>query len=99
MEARGICTTVHPHSTRPAGQRPCVEAVDFELWAAWSTAARYSRRCSKLLFGVAPLEQRDKVCMECKRQHATCVMVNRGPTVSGTGHAYRLRCPVPTFRA
>lgn len=52
--------------------------VDFELWGCPVNGRQVLAAVQQLLFGVAPLEQRDKVCMECKRQHATCVMVTEG---------------------
>ncbi len=52
--------------------------VDFELWGCPVNAAQVLAAVRQLLFGVDPLDQRDKVCMECKRQHAVCVMVADG---------------------
>jgi sulfhydrogenase subunit delta len=49
--------------------------VDFELWGCPVNGAQVLAAVQQLLLGVAPRDQRDAVCMECKRQHAVCVMV------------------------
>jgi coenzyme F420-reducing hydrogenase gamma subunit len=36
-----------------------------------------------LLFGVIPPEEKDKVCLDCKRQHNVCVMVTKGEPCMG----------------
>jgi hypothetical protein len=36
-----------------------------------------------LLFGVAPVEERDKVCLECKRHGTVCVLVAKGEPCLG----------------
>ena len=57
--------------------------VDFELWGCPVNGRQVLAAVRQLLFGVAPLNQRDKVCMECKRQHAVCVMVTEGKPCMG----------------
>lgn len=57
--------------------------VDFELWGCPVNGAQVLAAVRQLLFGVAPLEQRDKLCMECKRQQAVCVMVTEGMPCMG----------------
>ncbi len=52
--------------------------VDFELWGCPVNGRQVLAAIQQLLFGVTPLDTRDKVCMECKRQHAVCVMVTEG---------------------
>ncbi len=52
--------------------------VDFELWGCPVTSAQVLGAVRALLFGVPPLEANDKVCIECKRQQAVCVMVTKG---------------------
>jgi len=52
--------------------------VDFEIWGCPVNGRQVLAAVQQLLFGVAPLNPRDKVCMECKRQHAVCVMVAQG---------------------
>lgn len=49
--------------------------VDFELWGCPVNGKQVLATVQQLLFGVSPLDLHDKVCMECKRQHAVCVMV------------------------
>ena len=57
--------------------------VDFEIWGCPVNGAQVLAAVRQLLFGVAPLDQKDKVCMECKRQHAVCVMVSEGKPCLG----------------
>jgi len=49
--------------------------VDFEIWGCPVNGRQVLAAVQQLLFGVVPIDQRDKVCMECKRQHTVCVMV------------------------
>ncbi len=49
--------------------------VDFELWGCPVNGRQVLAAVQQLLFGVAPLQSNDKVCMECKRTHTVCVMV------------------------
>ncbi|MEW6728316.1 MAG: sulfhydrogenase subunit delta [Pseudomonadota bacterium] len=57
--------------------------VDFELWGCPVNGRQVLAAVRQLLFGVAPVDMRDKVCMECKRQHAVCVMVAHGMPCMG----------------
>jgi coenzyme F420-reducing hydrogenase gamma subunit len=57
--------------------------VDLELWGCPVNGRQVLGAVRALLFGVAPLEERDKVCLECKRAHAVCVMVTRGEPCMG----------------
>lgn len=57
--------------------------VDFEIWGCPVNGAQVLAAVRQLLFGVSPLDQKDKVCMECKRQHAVCVMVSAGKPCLG----------------
>jgi sulfhydrogenase subunit delta len=57
--------------------------VDFELWGCPVNGRQVLATVQQLLSGVAPLDQRDKLCMECKRQHAVCVMVAGGQPCMG----------------
>lgn len=57
--------------------------VDFELWGCPVNGQQVLATVQQLLFGVTPLDPRDKVCMECKRQHAVCVMVTEGRPCMG----------------
>lgn len=52
--------------------------VDLELWGCPVNTRQVMAAVRALLFGVVPAEDRDKVCMECKRQQAVCVMVAQG---------------------
>ena len=52
--------------------------VDFEVWGCPVNGPQVLTVVQQLLFGLAPLDGRDKVCMECKRRHAVCVMVTEG---------------------
>ena len=57
--------------------------VDLELWGCPVNGRQIIAAIRSLLSGVAPLQDRDKVCMECKRQHTVCVMVTRGVPCMG----------------
>jgi len=57
--------------------------VDFELWGCPVSGRQLLAVVRALLSGVAPAEERDKVCMECKRSGAVCVMVTRGVACMG----------------
>jgi coenzyme F420-reducing hydrogenase gamma subunit len=57
--------------------------VDFELWGCPVNGRQVLAAVRQLLFGVAPVDTRDKVCMECKRQQALCVMVTHGMPCMG----------------
>jgi len=52
--------------------------VDLELWGCPVSGRQVLAAVRALLFGVAPVEERDKVCMECKRTQAVCVLVAKG---------------------
>jgi coenzyme F420-reducing hydrogenase gamma subunit len=57
--------------------------VDFEIWGCPVNGPQVLATVQQLLFGVAPVDLRDKLCMECKRQHAVCVMVSDGRPCMG----------------
>ena len=57
--------------------------VDMELWGCPVSSRQVLAALRALLFGVAPLEERDKVCLECKRSQTVCVMVTRGEPCMG----------------
>lgn len=65
--------------------------VDLELWGCPVNGHQVLMAVRALLFGVRPVEQHDRVCLECKRQGNVCVMVTQqlpcmGPvTVTGCG--------------
>ena len=52
--------------------------VDLELWGCPVNGRQLIAAVRALLFGVVPLEEHDKVCMECKRAQVVCVMVAHG---------------------
>ncbi len=52
--------------------------VDLELWGCPVNGRQVITAIRALLFGVVPQQDRDKVCMECKRQQTVCVMVAKG---------------------
>jgi len=51
--------------------------VDLELWGCPVSKRQILIAIRALLFGVMPVEEHDKVCMECKRQQTVCVMVTK----------------------
>jgi coenzyme F420-reducing hydrogenase gamma subunit len=57
--------------------------VDLELWGCPVSGRQVLAAVRALLFGVTPVEESDKVCMECKRQHTVCVLVARGEACMG----------------
>jgi coenzyme F420-reducing hydrogenase gamma subunit len=80
-----IETLAHVH---PVGE---VVKVDLELWGCPITAAQILAALRAFAYGVLPVNEADKVCLECKRSQTVCVMVTRqapcmGPvTRSGCG--------------
>jgi len=57
--------------------------VDFELWGCPVNSQQMLAVVNALLLGVAPRDNADKVCTECKRQGYPCVMVSRGVACMG----------------
>jgi coenzyme F420-reducing hydrogenase gamma subunit len=57
--------------------------VDFELWGCPVSGPQMLAVVNALLLGVAPRDNADKVCTECKRQGYPCVLVSRGIACMG----------------
>lgn len=57
--------------------------VDLELLGCPVSSTQVLAAVRALLFGVAPVDDRDRVCLECKRQQAVCVMVTQGEPCMG----------------
>lgn len=57
--------------------------VDFELWGCPVSSSQILAVVNSLLLGVAPRDNADKVCTECKRRNLTCVMVSQGVACMG----------------
>ena len=57
--------------------------VDFELWGCPVNSRQIVAAVGSLLNGAVPIDERDKVCMECKRQQAVCVVVAKGQPCMG----------------
>lgn len=57
--------------------------VDLEIWGCPVNGRQVMAAIRSLLFGVVPLDENDKVCLECKRQHNVCVMVAKGEPCMG----------------
>ncbi len=57
--------------------------VDFELWGCPVNGVQVLHAVRALLHGVEPHVEQDKVCLECKRQQAVCVMVSAGVPCMG----------------
>ena len=49
--------------------------MDFQIWGCPVNGRQVLAAVQQLLYGVRPLDPKDKVCMECKRQNAVCVVV------------------------
>ena len=57
--------------------------VDLELWGCPVTGRQVLEAVRALLFGVLPVQEREKVCLECKRRQTVCVLVSRGEACLG----------------
>ena len=57
--------------------------VDLELWGCPVNGRQVLAAVRALLSGVAPAEEHDKVCLECKRRQSVCVMVAKGMPCMG----------------
>lgn len=57
--------------------------VDFELWGCPVSGPQMLAVVNSLLLGVAPHDNADKVCTECKRQGYPCIMVTHGIACMG----------------
>jgi coenzyme F420-reducing hydrogenase gamma subunit len=57
--------------------------VDLELWGCPVNGRQVTEAVRALMFGVLPVEEKEKVCMECKRRQAVCVLVARGEPCLG----------------
>ena len=57
--------------------------VDFELWGCPVSGPQILAVVNSLLLGVAPRDNADKVCTECKRRNQVCVMVSHGVACMG----------------
>lgn len=57
--------------------------VDLELWGCPVNTRQVMAAVRALLFGVAPVENHDKVCMDCKRRQSVCVLVAKGEPCLG----------------
>ena len=57
--------------------------VDLELWGCPISKQQIITAIRALLFGVLPVEEQDKVCMECKRQQTVCIMVTKNEPCMG----------------
>ncbi|MCV6638384.1 sulfhydrogenase subunit delta [Candidatus Albibeggiatoa sp. nov. NOAA] len=57
--------------------------VDLEIWGCPINSYQILSAIRALLFGVIPYQEQDKVCLECKRMHNTCVMVAKGAPCMG----------------
>lgn len=52
--------------------------VDFELWGCPVSSRQVFTALRSLLSGVMPTQEREKVCLECKRLNNVCVLVAKG---------------------
>lgn len=57
--------------------------VDLELWGCPVNTRQVFQAVQQLLFGVMPVVDQDKLCVECKRQQHVCVLVARGVPCMG----------------
>ena len=57
--------------------------VDFELWGCPINKGQLVALINSLSLGVLPFEETDKLCMQCKREQQTCVLVSKGSPCMG----------------
>jgi coenzyme F420-reducing hydrogenase gamma subunit len=57
--------------------------VDLELWGCPVNGRQVVAAVRALLFGVPPVAQHDKLCLECKRHNTVCVLVAKGEPCMG----------------
>lgn len=51
--------------------------VDYELWGCPVSTQQMGRFLSQLLLGAEPMAEKEKLCMQCKRQQIVCVLVTK----------------------
>jgi sulfhydrogenase subunit delta len=73
----------HIHSLATTTPISAHVRVDLELWGCPVNSRQVLAAARALLFGVSPVDDSDKVCMECKRSGAVCVLVTRGVPCMG----------------
>lgn len=57
--------------------------VDRELWGCPPNTQQVMRAVRSLLYGAVPEDDREKVCLECKRKNNVCVLVAKGEPCMG----------------
>lgn len=57
--------------------------VDLELWGCPVNGRQVLAAVRDLLYGVTPLDHRDKLCLDCKRQGIVCTLVTQGTPCLG----------------
>ncbi|HSJ80629.1 MAG TPA: sulfhydrogenase subunit delta [Thiobacillus sp.] len=76
----------HPEAISSLAQSTPIAShvkVDFELWGCPVNSRQMLAVVNALLLGVAPRDDADKVCTECKRRGYPCVLVSRGVACMG----------------
>jgi coenzyme F420-reducing hydrogenase gamma subunit len=68
----------HIHSLEQATPIADHVKVNLALWGCPVNTRQVMAAVRDLLSGVVPVEERDKLCLECKRAQTVCVMVTRG---------------------
>jgi sulfhydrogenase subunit delta len=58
-------------------------SVDFELWGCPVSGRQVLAALRALLNGVMPLDDNEKVCMECKRRQTVCTLVTNNAACMG----------------
>ncbi|HHH43318.1 MAG TPA: sulfhydrogenase subunit delta [Gammaproteobacteria bacterium] len=57
--------------------------VDLEIHGCPVNTRQLTAALRSLLAGVTPVDEQDKLCLECKRRHHVCVMVTQGMPCMG----------------
>ncbi len=56
--------------------------VDFEVWGCPVSTEQVKQVVTSLLQGASPLQSKDKLCLECKRQQRVCTLVTAPITIT-----------------
>ena len=58
-------------------------SVDYQLWGCPINSRQIVNLLNNLLSGVKPIDEKEKLCLECKRQQIVCTLVSQGACCMG----------------